>query len=134
MVKSILLSLLFIALFIYLGANMYASLTISPLLTSIEQKDFEGVAGYLRSIKSMPEFDSEYGKYKTIFGDRLYASVYREDLAQLQEKKKLEQILLKNPNARDVLYRLYLQYTKEGNVTRGQEYLKRAQEIDPMVK
>jgi len=134
MTKTILLALSFVILLVYLTANIYSSLSISPLLAPFSRGEFDGVVGFLRSIRTLPEFDKEYAKFKTHFGQRLYTHVYEEDVAEKERVQKFERILAKNPYARDVLYQLYLDYKKEGNMTRANEYLKRAQAVDPTVK
>ena len=40
----------------------------------------------------------------------------------------------KNPKSRDILYNLYLLEKAEGNITKAEEYLIKAKEIDPMIR
>ncbi|MGB9882962.1 MAG: hypothetical protein ACPLRN_00375, partial [Microgenomates group bacterium] len=59
--------------------------------------------------------------------------VFYEENQQKQEIKKLEQILGKNPYARDVLYRLFQDYQQLGYQKKAQQYLEKAKAIDPQL-
>ena len=46
----------------------------------------------------------------------------------------LEQQLIINPKARDILYSLYQLYLAEGDKNKAGEYLKRTKDVDPTLK
>lgn len=131
MYKSVGLCLLFLILSIYLYANIFSSQQISPLLGKLQKKDFDGTVLYLRSIRNHASFATEFARYKNIYGDRLQTYVFHEAAVRETNIRKLEKLLGKNPQARDVLYQLYVNYKAQGDKTRADAYLKRAQGVDP---
>ena len=134
MYKSAGLYLIFVVLAFFLAANISASAQISPLLGKLQQNDFEGAVLYLRSIKKLSVFSSEYARFKKIYGDRLYPAVFQEDTLRKNKIRDLERVLPKNPQSRDILYTLYLYYKASGDKEKAQAYLRQAQTIDPTVK
>lgn len=133
MYKSVGLCLLFIILSMYLGANIISSQQISPLLGKLQKRDFDGTVLFLRSLKDHPSFSSEFSRYKSVYGERLSTYVFHEAAVREATIKKLEVILTKNPESRDVLYQLSINYENQGDKKRADEYLKRALVVDPEV-
>ncbi|NCP17529.1 hypothetical protein GW853_03210 [Candidatus Kuenenbacteria bacterium] len=82
----------------------------------------------------LPFFQAELDKYKVIYGDEIEKQVFAEKYQRQQQISTLEVLLQKNPQARDVLYTLYQLYLADGKTNNAQEYLKKAQQIDPMIK
>lgn len=117
-------------LFIFLLLNIVSSQTVSSLFFDIAHEDPLAAVSFLHLTKRLPGFE----EYKKTFTFDVLHQFTVEEFNQQREIRSLERLLEKNPSARDVLYRLSLFYEQEGNQARAQEYLNRAQEIDPNIK
>lgn len=115
----------------FLILNITASQDISPTYFKLINGDKKAVVEFLSRIKKLPEFTTEFIKYKDHVAD-LEKKLYEEDLKRKQVIKKFEQILEKSPKSRDALYSLYNLY-KQGDPAKSEEYLKRAKEVDPEI-
>ena len=69
-----------------------------------------------------------------IYGKTVKEEIFRQENKRKELIKNLEQQLIINPKARDILYSLYQLYLSEGDKNRAGEYLKRAKEVDPTIK
>ncbi len=132
--KDKILKLFFIIIiFSFLFANIFFSQLISPLFFRLVDNDKKAVIEFLEKIKTLPQFSQELEKYKKIYGKSIDEEVFAKERQRKQMVKKLEQILEKNPKARDVLYNLYLLYNEMGDKIKAQKYLERARAIDPNI-
>jgi len=124
-------SILLLALLV---TNIVISQTVFPLYFSVLNENKDAVIMYLKKIMPLPFFQSELNKYKSIYGDIFEKEVFAEKYQRQQQIVTLETLLQKNPQTRDVLFALYQLYLTEGQTNRAKEYLKKAQQIDPMIK
>lgn len=132
-------NLLFIVLLLIAGTaflllNILSSQTVSPLYSGLVNEDKQATATYLQKIRLLPQFTQELPLYESKFGPEFKDLVYSDEHKRQAMIAQLEQMLNQNPKARDVLYGLYLLYKEGRNGSRAPEYLRRAQEVDPMIK
>jgi len=121
-------------LFLFLILNIYFSQNISFLYERLINNDKKAVVEYLRKIKNFPYFKNELKRFTSIFGDSMIKEVYFEDEQRKIKIKKLKEALKKNPKSRDILVALSKLYQEEGDFKLANFYLKKAKEIDPMIK
>ncbi len=117
-------------LLMFLMLNIASSQAISPLYFGLVKGNTQAAVSFLQKISR----SSGFNYYKGLFSADVQKQFTAEETKLDNQIKKLESLLQKNPNARDVLYNLHLLYTRVGNDNKAQEYLKRAQEIDPTIK
>lgn len=117
---------------VYLLNNIISSQDISPTYFNLVNGDEMAVATYLKSIKSLPEYDMELAKYKEAMPD-VEIEIFKDDLEKRTLITNFERILEKNPSSRDALYNLYLLNSSSGDQNQALEYLRRAREIDPEI-
>lgn len=123
-----------ILILIFLFLNLVYSQSISPLYSKIINNDKVAIISFLQKIKSLPEYQSILEMNNNIYGETL-----KEEILMTENKKKalinnLEQQLIINTKARDILYSLYQLNFAEGNKNRASYYLKLAKDIDPSIK
>jgi len=118
---------------LFLILNIFASQTISPLFYGVINNDYQSIVLFLKKIGNQSFFNQELKKYQLIYGKKIDGDVFSEERKRQEEIKKLEVLLQKNPNARDVLYQLYLLYQQAGNNKKAEEYYRKAKEIDPFL-
>jgi hypothetical protein len=123
---------LFLVAFLFL--NVFFSQYISPLFLAVADDEKRGTVEFLEKIKATDEFADFFQTAKSRFGSMIEEEVFEEDRKRALIITELEQILLKTPEARDVLFNLHALYQREGEENRSQEYLKRATEIDPSIE
>jgi hypothetical protein len=115
-----------LGLFFFLLFNILFSQSVAPLYFQLINENKNAVLGFLKKIKPLPEFKSEWKKYEAVYGKTIRNDVFRQEIEQKQMIQKLEQMLAKNPKARDVLYSLFL-------LTGDQKYLQQAKAVDPSI-
>lgn len=123
-----------ISLFI-VGINIVGAQQISPLYIGFINGKRNNLIIFLRKTLILPQSqrwlriaEEKYGQQeieKAVFATR------EEQQARI---KKLEQILKKNPNARDALYALSITYKQLGNDKLSTYYLNKAKRVDPKVE
>jgi len=118
--------------FIVLLYNIVLSQTISPLYSKFVQDEKNSVGFVLKSILSTPEFNGLYISYKNKYGQKIENEVFAEKRNDTLYINNLEELLKKNPNARDVNYNLSKTLNKTGH--EGGRYLIQAKQIDPELK
>jgi len=133
-IKTLIICLSVLLLIIFLIINIISSQTISPLYFSILNEDQEVVVAYLKKIVPLPFFQTELDKYKIIYGDGIEKQVFAEKNGRQRQIIVLKTLLQKNPQTKDILFALYQLYLNNGQIDKAQEYLKKAQQIDPMIK
>lgn len=121
-------------LVIFLIINIISSQTVSPLYFSVLNENKSAVIVYLKKIVPLPFFQIELDKYKAIYGNKIEQQVFAEKTKRQQQIITLEMLLQKNPQARNVLFTLYQLYLTDGQTEKAQKYLKKAQQIDPMIE
>jgi len=117
-------------LLMFLLLNIASSQSISPLYFDLVKKDTDSTVAFLQHIKQLPDFKS----YKDLFNLDIQKQFAAEETDQIAEIRRFEGLLEKNPFARDVLSTLSFLHNQAGNKNKAQEYLKKAQKIDPNVK
>jgi tetratricopeptide (TPR) repeat protein len=68
-----------------------------------------------------------------VYGKELQTEVNKEVKERQDTIDLLQKLLEKNPKARDVLYDLAVLYKENYETDKANEYLKRAQEVDPSI-
>ncbi len=116
---------------LFLLANIISSQTISPLYSGVVNENEAAVVAYLKKIKTLPIFPSQLAYYQTIYGPSLAQQVNLQDLQLKYQISRFKKGLQLNPYSRDVLYNLYLLYSDKEDKQMAQEYLRRAQAVDP---
>ena len=123
-----------IFIFSFLVFNLVSSQLISPLYYQIVKEDRGAVVSFLSKTKSLPAFSLFLEMSKNIYGNSLEQEVFAEDNKRKEMITKFESFLERNPKSRDLLYNLYLLYKEGGDGVKAEEYLKKAKEVDPMIK
>ena len=113
-----------ILIFAFLFLNLLYSQLISPLYPQFVNESKNTVVEYLKKIKTLSSFEIQLNVFENIYGRGIKEEVFQEDLVRNQKIKKLEQVLEKNPNSRDVLYSLYQLYWEKGDSLTAGKYLK----------
>jgi hypothetical protein len=126
-------NILFLLIFSFFVANVFASQTVSPLYGQIVNGDEKAVVSFLKKTKMLPEYQSLFATQLNIYGVDLQNEVYSEEKKRQYMITHLEPLLQKNPKSRDVLYTLSMLYRQEGNVQMAEKYRILAEEVDPMV-
>ena len=119
-----------ILIFAFLFLNLLYSQLISPLYPQFVNESKNTVVEYLKKIKTLSSFEIQLNVFENIYGRGIKEEVFQEDLVRNQKIKKLEQVLEKNPNSRDVLYSLYQLYWEKGDSLTAGKYLKLIKEVD----
>lgn len=113
--------------------NILMSQTIPLLFVKVSNNDMHSVTNYLKQIRYLPEFFSEYETSVSVYGKDIQNLVYEDEIKRIQMIKKLEQLLENNQYSRDVLFGLYVLYSQSGNPQKANQYLLRAKTIDPRI-
>ena len=117
-----------------IGLNIISSQQISPLYIGLINGDETSLVSFLKKTLSLPQSAKWIRSAKKKYGQKkIEKEVFSKREIILARIKKLEQILKKNPNARDILYGLSISYRQLGKDDRAKTYLRRAQKIDPQV-
>lgn len=122
-----------ILIFAFLFFNLIYSQTISPLYFKFINGDKKSVVSFLQDIKNLTIFNKELNKSKNLFGKGIENDVFRQDIERDNKIKEFEQVLLKNPQSRDILYSLFQLYSEKGDKITANNYLKQAKAIDPNI-
>ena len=123
----------FVLLFYFLFLNVISSQIISPLYFKFINEDRKSVIGYLQKIKNLAIFNEELDKSKKLFGKDIENDVFRPDIERDSKIKEFEQILIKNPQSRDILYGLFHLYSEKGDTITANKYFMQAKTIDPNI-
>lgn len=133
--KSKILKLsIFIVFFFFLIFNLISSQVISPLYFQLVSNNKKATINFLEKIKTFPEFQKILEMNKNIYGKTVEEETFRQENKKRLMINNVEQILTKNPKARDVLYSLYLLYKEKGDSLTAEKYLRQAKEVDPGIK
>jgi tetratricopeptide (TPR) repeat protein len=132
--KKLALIIFFIVSLMYLIANIYSSQSISSLFIGVVNDEKPSVIEYLKKIRNLPIFKQELKNFSQIFGKDIIKEVLKEEEENKIKIKQLELALKKNPNSPQIFYALSILYNNLGDKNKAQEYLKKAQAIDPLIK
>lgn len=119
---------------IFLLANIAASQNISALFLGVTSYDKNSVVSYLKMIRHLPVFEKELTTNMSIYGNDTKNDVFSIEIFRSRAIQNYEQLLYKNPSSRDLLYGLYLLYSRSGDSIKANNYLLRAKAIDPGLK
>ncbi len=125
---------LHICIWSFLLFNILFSQAVSPFYFQMANDSQDAAVYYLQSIRPLPQFSSELARLKNVYGTRLENSVFVKETEEKILIQNYEQMLQKNPYARDILLSLFSIYNKIGNKELALEYLGRAKNIDPLLK
>ncbi|GAB4218615.1 MAG: hypothetical protein Fur009_0150 [Candidatus Microgenomates bacterium] len=115
----------------FLLLNIYFSQNISSVFLGVINGNKNQITTFLQKINKKDFFNQQLNYFENIFGKEIIDEVFAKEKAQKQTIEKLNKILEKNPNSRDVLYRLYQEYQALGDEKKAKEYLNKARLIDP---
>jgi hypothetical protein len=118
----------------FLLLNIVFSQNIHPLYSGVVNDDRAATVDFLKKIKTLPEFEKELENYEESYGAVIAQEVFQEENEREVKIKTLEQLLQKNPKARDVLYALYQLNKIEGRNGIANKYFERAKEVDPAIQ
>jgi tetratricopeptide (TPR) repeat protein len=122
-----------ILIFLFLLLNIFSSQIVSPIYFQIINYNQKAVSDLLQKIKDLPEYQKILEMNNNIYGKTIEEEVFSQKNKNKTAINNLEQILIKNPNSRDILYSLYQLNLAEGNKIKAEEYLRQAKIIDPNI-
>lgn len=125
--KTILLVLVVFLLF-----NIVYSQNISSLYPSFADEDKTSSVLFLKTIRSLPDFNGLLSRYESIFDKSIVGLVYKDERQRKTQIEKLNQALEKNPKAKEVLSALSKLYKEDGNELKAEEFFKKTKAIDPL--
>jgi len=102
---------LLILIFSFLFFNIILTQLISPVYYQMTNDNQNAVVKYLQSIRQTPQFSSELSKLKNAYGASIENVVFRKETEEKSLIQNYEQILRKNPYARDILLSLFFLYS-----------------------
>lgn len=117
--------------FIFLGVNMFSSQNLSPVFFGLIQNNRKSTVDYLQKIIDTDNFANQIDYFKNIYGNSLKNEVFAAKIKRDKEINKLEQILTKNTQSRDILYSLYLLNKENKNLSIAERYFRKAKQVDP---
>ncbi len=124
--------IIFVVLFAYLIFNIQLSQSIHPLYGSFITEDINSAVELTKKTRYLPEAKEIRSIQSQVYGPE-FDNIMASDETAIQQKIDVyQQALAQNPKSRDVLYNLYLLYKYNAD-PRAEEYLQKAQAIDPMV-
>lgn len=119
---------------LFLFFNIFYSQKISSLFFGLINNDKKSAVLFLEKTKEKNFFESQLKYFENFYGEDLKNEVFFKENQRNLKIKKLEQILEKNPQARDVLYSLHLIYLEKNDTTTAKKYLDLVKKIDPVYK
>ncbi|MFH0979810.1 MAG: hypothetical protein V1803_02600 [Candidatus Roizmanbacteria bacterium] len=130
--KNLVLCLMLISS-VFLGSNIFFSQKISFLFFGLINNNRKSVVEFMQKIRQTPVFDQQLKYFENVYGPSLKNDVFTEEFERETKIKKLEQILQKNHQSRDILYSLYLLYKEKSDDLTAEKYLRLAKEVDPNI-
>ncbi len=117
---------------LYLSANIAASQMVHPLYSRLINDDPAAWVTFFKVTRNEPAIQSylqdNQGKYR-----ELQDEINKDNSTRVDTILKLEGYLSFNPQAKDVLFAIATLYKETGDMEKSNEYLRRAQAIDPAV-
>ncbi len=125
---------LIFVLSLFLFFNIFYSQKISSLFFGLINNDKKSAVLFLEKIREKKFFENQLKYFENFYGEDLKNEVFFKENQRNLKIKKLEQILEKNPQARDILYSLSLIYLEKNDIKKARKYLELVKEIDPEYK
>ena len=123
-----------ITLFI-VSINIISAQQISPLYIGLVNGKRNNLIIFLKKTLTLPQSKRWLRIAKEKYGQqKIEKAVFATQEEQRARIKRLEQILKKNPNARDVLYALSVTYKQLGDDKLATYYFNKAKKVDPQVE
>lgn len=117
---------------LFLSVNLYASQMIHPLYGRLVNNETAAWVTFFKITRNNEKAEAYLydvqGKYRD-----LQEEINQDNSTRLQMIANLEEILKLNPQSRDVLYAIATLYKESGDNEKAADYLKRAQQIDPLL-
>lgn len=117
---------------LFLSVNIAASQIIHPLYSKLVNDDPQAWVTFFKITRYEPQAQDYLvdvqGKYQA-----LQEEINADNSTRLEMIARLEELLVANPKARDVLFAISTLYKDSGDKEKAAEYLQRAQEVDPMI-
>lgn len=126
--------LIYAVVLTFVFLNILSSQTISGLFLGFSKGQKQDSVDFLKKIRKEAYFSQIFDRVSSYFDEDLSEEVNSEMLQRQEKIRQLEEILSRNPKARDVLYNLHVLYLREGEDKIAQDYLQRAREVDPEIK
>lgn len=116
------------------AANIIYSQKYNQNMYGVMEGKTDSIITYLKHIWGTPLFNFEIESYRA--GGRSDILFKWNDVQQENRKRiqRLEEAALSHSYSPELYYNLYLLYTENGDKTRAQVNLKKAQQIDPSIK
>jgi hypothetical protein len=131
--QSIILLIVTIVFALLVVKNISASQDVPPLYSRVFDDNPKVMVEFLRQIRGTAEYERFAAMAINTYGDTIEAEVNRERLQRKYDISQLEEVLAKNPKARDVLVALAILYRRDDNMEKYEEYKARALVVDPAV-
>ena len=125
----LLVSFIFTILFL----NLISSQFISPIYFGLVNNDKNSTITFIQKIKDLPEYQKILEMNNNIYGPTVKEVIFKQENRKKEMINNLEQQLIINPKARDILYSLYQLYLAEGEKNQANDYLRQAKEVDPSI-
>lgn len=126
--------LLGLLIFFMLIMNLINSQLISPVYFRFINNDKNATISFLQKIKDLPEYQKILEMNNDIYGSTVKKEIFEQENKKKEMINNLEQQLITNPKARDILYSLYQLYLAQGDTGKAGEYLKKTKEVDPSIR
>lgn len=116
------------------AANIIYSQKYNQNMYGVMEGKTNSIVNYLKHIWGTPLFNFEIESYKA--GGRGDVLLKWEEVQQENTKRiqNLEEATFLHPYSPELYYNLYLLYTENGDKSKAEINLKKAQQIDPSIK
>ena len=121
-------------LYIFVHLNIIASQNINPLYFSLVSGDLSANTKVLYQLQGEPEYKRVLAIQKDIYGQDIDSEISNMNNLRQVNIAELEVALQKNPKAKEVLYALSILHKQNFETGIANDYLRRAREIDPLLK
>lgn len=119
-------------LFMFLISNILYSQIMPDAYFQLLQGSDDAFISIIKRAKDTQYFTRLLPEiHNTVAGHE--ADIFADTHERKAQIDTLKQTLILNPQSRDVLYALYLLYKQEGDMSRAEEYLDQARQIDPTI-
>ena len=122
-------------LYLFISLNVLASQRTAPdLYYSFAAEDKNAVIETLYKTQFLPEYPTLRAMQRNIYGSSIDTAIVKESEQRTAKIHSLESILQQNPQAREVLHALSVLYRENDQLATSEQYLKKAQAIDPSMQ
>lgn len=126
--------LLFITCVIVVSLNLISSQSYPTLMYDLLQGREHSLVLYIKKIWGTPLYRQEMRALQEENRESVLHQMKIEEDERNKMFKSLEKVIEKYPYAPEPYYNLSLLYKNQGNTTKADEYLRKAQQIDPLLK